>query len=202
MCSSWEGTLKYHFRLLFLCSLAVSVSPSTSSIFWLRKWKYEVQNWARHLSMFPWILHNYWRITLHEFSGVCFQFILAPFIQEVNWNESFCYCLSGNISRDFSQIFLCLEPNLDQKYLQTVLQNVMGVVQLIEYSCHRRNTFKLDCLPAQFSLKHSGDNTHAYTFLCINELLSQSVITLKIRTKSLNSTPSRRISPEVNWIRV
>lgn len=105
-------------------------------------------------------------------------------------------------TRDFSQIFLCLEPNLDQKYLQTVLQNVMGVVQLIEYSCHRRNTFKLDCLPAQFSLKHSGDNTHAYTFLCINEPLSQSIITLKIRTKSLNSTPFRRTSPEVNWIRV
>lgn len=53
----------------------------------------------------------------------------------------------------------------------------MGVVQFIEYSCHKRNTFKLDCLPAQLSLKHSGDNIHTYTFLCINELLSQSLIT-------------------------
>lgn len=56
----WEGTLNYCFLSLFLCSVAVSISFSGSSIFWPRRWNCEVQNWARPLSTFPWILHNYW----------------------------------------------------------------------------------------------------------------------------------------------
>lgn len=36
----------------------------------------------------------------------------------------------------------------------------------------QKNTFQLDCLPAQLSLKQKGDNIQKCTFQCVNELLS------------------------------